>query len=126
MTPFARDSKLHQYVDGVLRALPNEVQRDFLSDTSFRITLENYSPESGWRMFMACPSPAQPVSRCVVLRRHLEHAEEAFAKYVIAHEFAHAYLRNGGWGEITDIEEAADALAASWGFSRPRLATYRP
>ena len=26
---------------------------------------------------------------------------------------------NGGWGEITDIEEAADALAASWGVARP-------
>ena len=39
--------------------------------------------------------------------------------YVIAHEFAHAYLRNGGWGEILDREEAADALAAHWGFPRP-------
>ena len=41
------------------------------------------------------------------------------AKYIIAHEFAHAFLRNGGWGEITDAEEAADALAASWGFHKP-------
>jgi len=38
---------------------------------------------------------------------------------VIAHEFAHAFLRNGPWGEITDVEEAADALAATWGFIRP-------
>ena len=68
---------------------------------------------------MACPSATNTVSRCVVLRRKLEHASEDFALYVIAHEFAHAYLRNGGWGEITDIEEAADALAASWGFKRP-------
>ena len=68
---------------------------------------------------MACPSAIDSVSRCVVLRRKLAQASEAFAKYVIAHEFAHAYLRNGGWGEITDIEEAADALAASWGFIRP-------
>jgi hypothetical protein len=48
-------------------------------------------------------------------------SNEAFAHYVIAHEFAHAYLRNGGWNEITDREEAADALAASWGFRRPPL-----
>lgn len=68
---------------------------------------------------MACPSAINAISRCVVLRRKLAYASEEFSKYVIAHEFAHAYLRNGGWGEITDIEEAADALAASWGFVRP-------
>jgi hypothetical protein len=38
---------------------------------------------------------------------------------VIAHELAHAYLRNGGWGEISDRELAADALAESWGFPKP-------
>jgi hypothetical protein len=55
----------------------------------------------------------------VVLRPKLERASESFAKYIIAHEFAHAFLRNGGWGKITDVEEAADALAASWGFYKP-------
>jgi hypothetical protein len=38
---------------------------------------------------------------------------------VIAHEFAHAWLRNGPWGEISDVEEAADAVAAVWGYLRP-------
>ena len=57
-------------------------------------------------------------SRCVVLKPRLEYCTDAFACYIIAHEFAHAYLRNAGWGEITDREEAADALAASWGFAK--------
>jgi hypothetical protein len=55
-----------------------------------------------------------------VLRLKLSHCDEAFAFYVIAHEFAHAFLRNGPWGDITDVEQAADALAATWGFCRPR------
>ena len=39
-------------------------------------------------------------------------------RYVIAHELAHAVLRNGGrWGS-DDPEEAADALAAQWGFAK--------
>lgn len=110
---------LHSRVVEVIHCLPRPVQLDFVSDSTFRITLEDYSPASGWTLFMACPSAIDSISRCVVLRRKLAQASEAFAKYVIAHEFAHAYLRNGGWGEITDIEEAADALAASWGFIRP-------
>ncbi len=57
-------------------------------------------------------------SRCVVLKPRLEHCSSAFARYIIAHELAHAHLHNGGWGEITDREEAADALAACWGFPK--------
>lgn len=120
LAPFDEHSQLQQCIAQVLHALPAEVQDDFLSDATFCVTLEDYSPQSGWRMFMACPSPEQKVSRCVVLRGRLEHADATFVQYVIAHEFAHAFLRNGGWGDITDIEEAADALAASWGFARPR------
>ncbi len=68
---------------------------------------------------MASPGASGNESRCVVLRERLAHCSESFAFYVIAHEFAHAFLRNGGWGAISDQEEAADALAASWGFCRP-------
>lgn len=104
----------------MLIALPDSVQRDFLDDPRFRVTLENYVPGEGWSLWMPVPGPNGSVSRCVVLRPRLAHCSEAFAYYVIAHEFAHAFLRNGGWGEITDVEDAADALAASWGFVRPR------
>ena len=68
---------------------------------------------------MACPRPGSNGSRSVILKPRLAECEENFAHYVIAHELAHAYLRNGGWGNIEDPELAADALAAMWGFGRP-------
>lgn len=105
----------------VLNALPPDVQRDFIDDARFRITLENYLPGKGWSLWMDAPGPVGNASRCVVLRSKLADCAEAFAHYVIAHELAHAFLGNGGWGEITDREAAADALAASWGFTRPRV-----
>jgi len=116
---FAACESLRNRVLAVLCRLPDAVQRDFLDDPRFRITLENFVPGEGWTLWMASPGPVGSGSRCVVLRPRLADCSEAFAHYVIAHEFAHAFLHNGGWGDITDIEEAADALAASWGFTRP-------
>lgn len=103
----------------VLHRLPEAVQRDFLEDERFTVAIENYTTERGWTLWMQSPGAIGDNSRCVVLRPKLADCSTDFAHYVIAHEFAHAFLRNGPWGEITDIEEAADALAASWGFSRP-------
>lgn len=119
LAPFRDCRPLDARLLAVLVSLPAEVQSDFLSDTTFRITLEDYEPGRGWRMFMDCPDSGRKISRCVVLRGKLATAPEAFAHYVIAHELAHAYLRNGGWEEISDPEEAADALAAQWGHARP-------
>ena len=119
LEPFVRHETLRQRVLLVLNALPVKVQQDFLEDPRFRVTLEDFVPGRGWTMWMATPGAIGNGSRCVVLRPKLEHCSEAFATWVIAHEFAHAFLRNGGWGEITDVEEAADALAATWGFVRP-------
>lgn len=119
LAPFSEHPVLRDRVLHVLERLPHEVQRDFLDDCRFRITLDNFHPERGWSFLMPAPGIGGNGSRCVVLRLKLADASEPFACYVIAHEFAHAYLRNGGWGEITDIEEAADAMAAAWGFKRP-------
>jgi hypothetical protein len=116
---FAECEALRTRVLVVLNRLPETVQRDFLDDPRFRITLEKFVPGEGWSIWMATPGPIGSSSRCVVLRPRLADCAESFALYVIAHEFAHAFLRNGGWGDITDIEDAADALAASWGFRRP-------
>jgi hypothetical protein len=102
-----------------LNALPEEVQQDFLCDSRFRVTLEDFVPGRGWTLWMPIPGPIGSDSRCVVLRAKLSHCSEAFATWIIAHEFAHAFLRNGGWGDITDVEDAANALAATWGFLRP-------
>ena len=104
----------------VLQSLPIDVQNDFVGDSRFDIVLENYEPGKGTRLFMPSPGSAGEGSRCVVLRPKLDTLPEDFAKYVIAHDLAHAFLRNGGWGSITDIEEAADALAASWGYQHRR------
>ncbi|MEM8732986.1 MAG: hypothetical protein AAGG44_02110 [Planctomycetota bacterium] len=112
---------LRERVASVLEALPPEILEDFDSDPTFEIVVEQRVPGGGSKMFMSLPPTAQDVSRCVVLRQKLEHAPEKFALYVIAHEFAHAFLRNGGWGEITDKEDAADALAATWGYAKPKL-----
>lgn len=121
LAPFENLASLHARVDAVLTALPPEVQRDFLDDPRFRIALDHFVPGEGRTVWMACPTPDGNGSRCVVLKPRLADCPEDFACYIIAHELAHAYLRNGGWDAIADPEEAADALAASWGFVRPAL-----
>lgn len=112
---------LKGHVVSVLAKLPDDVFEDFVSDSTFDVVLENFVPGEGSKMFMSLPAAGQQVSRCVVLRKKLEHAPDDFTLWLIAHEFAHAFLRNGGWGEITDKEEAADALAASWGYAKPTM-----
>ena len=103
----------------VLAVLPDEVRRDLFEDSRFRMTLDDCAPGKGRTVWLACPGTDGNGSRCVVLKPKLADCDEAFAKYVIAHELAHAYLRNGGWGEINDPEDAADAMAANWGFTKP-------
>ena len=88
-------------------------------DHRFTISLDNYVPGEGSTVFMAAPGGGGLSSRSVVLKLRLSECDEAFAHYVIAHEFAHAYLRNGPWGDIPNTEDAANALAASWGFPVP-------
>ena len=115
---FEHCQPLGQRVLQVLSALPTEVQQDFVTENCFSVLLNNYIPGEGSSVFMAA-GEASISSRSVVLKPRLSECEEAFAHYVIAHEFAHAYLRNGPWGNVFDPEEAADALAASWGFPSP-------
>ena len=55
----------------------------------------------------------------VVLKRTLCRRPIEFVRWVIAHELAHAHLRNGGRWAGDDPERAADALAAGWGFPKP-------
>jgi hypothetical protein len=119
LAAFADFPALAQRLLTVLESLPEAVQRDFLDDPRFSVAVDNYKPGQGWTLWMPTPSVTGESSRCVVLRTKLADCAEAFAHYVIAHELAHAFLRNGSWGEYTDVEEAADALAASWGYCRP-------
>lgn len=107
-------------VQHVLGSLPADVQADLIEDAHFRISIDDCQPGKGRRVLMPTLNPNGHSSRCVVLKPRLAKCDQPFAYYIIAHEFAHAFLHNGGWGEITDREEAADALAASWGFERPK------
>ncbi len=110
---------LQQRIEHVLDRLPADVLKDLLEDPKFTISLDNFQPGKGSTVFMAPPGPFGDSSRNVVLKPLLAKCSDEFAYYVIAHEFAHAFLRNGPWGEITDVEDAADGLASSWGFDRP-------
>lgn len=112
------DSPLAGRLAAVLQALPDAVRRDLLDDPCFHLALDDYQPGRGRSVWLACPVPGNGGSRSVVLKPRLAECDETFAHYVIAHELAHAFLRNGGWGEIGDPERAADALAGSWGFMR--------
>jgi hypothetical protein len=117
LAPIASLEPLRQRVLHVLNNLPAQVLRDFLDDPNFRVALDDFHPERGRIVWLAGFTANDHVSRSVVLKPRLAHCSSDFACYVIAHEFAHAYLRNGGWGPISDREEAADALSASWGFA---------
>ena len=116
---FAEHEPLGRRVVKVLSALPGEVQRDFLNDPRFRISQLSKNGHCEHGTLLALPAADGSGSRCVVLKPRLAECSEPFGLYVIAHELAHAYLRNGVWGPFSDPEEAADALAESWGFPRP-------
>ena len=112
---------LRMRVVNVLVAIPQDVVAGLLNDPCFQIAIDNHVPGRGGTVWMACPgNVVWKGSRSVVLKRRLADGVENFAHYVIAHELAHAHLWNGAWGQITDPEQAADALAASWGFERPQ------
>ena len=121
LEPFAELAPLHERVLVVLHGLPTAIQRDLFEDSRFRIALDDFVPNAGRTVWLACPAPGGNGSRCVVLKPRLADCPETFAHYVIAHELAHAYFRQGGWGDVTDPEDAADALAASWGFPHPAM-----
>ncbi|MCH2130945.1 MAG: hypothetical protein MK179_17530 [Pirellulaceae bacterium] len=75
--------------------MPKEIQQDFLSEPRFTISLDNYVPGDGSTVFMVTPGGGGLSSGTVVLKLQFSECDEAFAHYVIAHEFSHAYLRNG-------------------------------
>ncbi len=106
-------------IAAVLQQLPRAVLEDLLEDSRFALRMDDFVSGRGRTVWMASPESGGNGSRCVVLRPSLASCHEEFAHYVIAHELAHASLRNGGWGSIEDPEQAADALAGTWGFDRP-------
>lgn len=117
LSQFGLDAFLHSHVAGVVLLLPEPVRADLISDRAFRIC--DYEPGRGM-VHVPVGMPGQNgAGRAVVLKRTLRRRPVEFVRYVIAHELAHAHLRNGGRWPGDDPEHAADALAAEWGFPRP-------
>lgn len=82
-------------------------------DPSFSIC--DYESGPGAVMSVSLSLPG----RGVILKRSLRRRPLPFVRWLIAHELAHAYLRNEGRWPGDDPEHAADALAAQWGFPKP-------
>jgi hypothetical protein len=110
---------LGERILAVLKTLPNEVVHDLLSDSRFKMHVYNPADGAHTKFRMASPGVGDAGSRMIAWKVSLAHAPLEFANYVIAHEFAHAYLRNRGRTHDEDPEDAADALAAEWGYDKP-------
>jgi hypothetical protein len=118
LSTFQLDAALHEHAVEVVVALPHDVRIDLMHDESFRIS--DYEPRGQNHVHVGTPSLNRP-ARAVSLKRSLREKPGDFIRYVIAHEFAHAFLRNQGRTPHEDPEIAADTLAADWGFPRPEV-----
>src|SRR5690349_11922210 len=95
LSRFALDTALHAHVEIVITALPELIRGDFLLDQNFFIC--DYEPGPGVVAHVPVGIPSRGrSSRSVVLKRTLRRRPTDFVRYVIAHELAHAHLRNGG------------------------------
>lgn len=119
---FVIDPILHQRIVAVLRSLPNSVLQDLLHDDRFRMAVYDVNDPANSNLHMAPPGVGDNGSRMIAWKSSLSRAPLDFANYVIAHELAHAYLRNRGRTPEEDPEDAADALAKSWGYDKPESA----
>ena len=114
---FVQDESLRARIVRVFSQLPEVIQQEFMGDPAFGI---NVAERGRWstKVFLK-PPEGRNGSRLIVFDSSLKHRALAFAYYVIAHEFAHAALRNQGRHPDEDPEHAADSLALAWGFPRP-------
>jgi len=117
LAPFDLDSVLHGHVVEVVLCLPQGARDDLMDDWAF--VLCDYEPSAaGANIPVKLGGRGQP-GRSVVLKRTLRNKSDRFVRWVIAHELAHAVLRNKGRADDADPEHAANALAAEWGFPCP-------
>ena len=113
-----RDAELGARTVRVMAALPEAVRGELMNDPAFAL-VELGGGRGGWQHALAGPTGLNRPGRTVVLRLGRLRGPADYACYIIAHELAHAYLRNGGRWPGDDPESAADALAHEWGFPRP-------
>jgi len=125
LSTFELHASLRPHVAVVVAALPGEVRDDLMGDPSFTLTDFEPGPGRSFRVNVGMPRLLKQggggagASRAVVLKRRMWRSDAGFVRWVIAHELAHAHLRNEGRFPGDDPEAAADALAAMWGFPRP-------
>jgi hypothetical protein len=110
---FRLDDWIRDHVAIVMEKLPGDIRADFMEDPSFAMCDYDPGPKAVLHV------PIQLPGRSVVLKRTLKRRPTDFVRWLIAHELAHAYLRHGGHGAHSDPENAADSLAAEWGFPKP-------
>lgn len=124
--------RVHDYVAGRLRhpeliertvrvmsAMPPEVRDELMADAGFALAQAD-SVHDGRQLPLSGPGGLNRPGRTVVLRAdRLVGQDAGWVCYIIAHELAHAWLRNEGRWHGEDPELAADALAGAWGFPRP-------
>jgi len=102
--------------------LPDGVLNDLLTDPAF--TLCDYDATPGLLASIPINIGIRNPARAIALKQSLGRREASFIRWVIAHELAHAHLRNAGRWQGDDPEIAADMLAVAWGFPRPGTARY--
>ncbi len=110
---------LRERIIAVLESLPIEVVQDLLNDGRFTMVVDDPKDGRQTRFHIPLPGVGDEGSRMIAWKISLAEAPLDFANYVIAHEFAHAFLRNRGRTRDEDPEDAADALAAQWGYDKP-------
>ncbi len=113
---FDLSDAIRPHVRWVVTQLPDVVKTDLVEDPSFFLCEYEYGRMS--HIPVGTPRVGNP-GRSVALRKTLRDREQPFIHWLIAHELAHAFLRNKGRFPDEDPEHAADALAAEWGFPRP-------
>ena len=115
---FRLDSAPQSHTAHVLRQLPDDVRIDIMGEGG--VVFYDYDPGPGVIMQVPVNSPGPAgASRSIVLKRTLRNRPANFVHWLIAHELAHAHLRNAGRWPGDDPEVAADSLARQWGFPRP-------
>jgi hypothetical protein len=115
---FRIDAALRPHVAAVFAKMPGSIRDDLMADPHFH--LYDYEPGAAAVMHVpvGLPTRGRP-ARSVVLKRSLRRASVPFVRWIIAHEIAHAHLRNAGRWHGEDPEQAANALAEQWGFPKP-------
>lgn len=117
---FPLDGWIRDHVAVVFGNLPEEVRADLMDDPQFVVCDFDPGPQVVFQVPMRFTGAGRP-GRSIVLKRTIKRKPVPFARWVIAHELAHAYLRHAGRWPHEDPEHAADSLAAEWGFPKPDM-----